>query len=411
MSKHVKYFKKNQTQFIKILFLIKISLIWSCGNDNFNDILYYQEDNSIIFKDNFQLKEYNEVSFPLSNKTAFNNFSICYFEDENQSFVSILNLIEPAIYIYNYNTRQLFKKIILQKEGENGVGKLSKLSSHYIDNLNEVYILNYFELRMYTLNLNGTLLRKDNLANLKDTFSPNPVTSTSFPVVRSDDNKLYIPGHPFFSFKKFKSIASFTVVDLKNYSINYKYIMPKLYEKASWYSNFSYIPTMVKNSTNKKLFVSFPIDPFIYQVEGDTITKDSYVSSKYFKTIQPLTRNTEKDYIGTNYTTQQREEYSGTTPVFRAFLYDKYNNIYIREAVLKPTLTEFKNGNQDPTSSLILLDENFKKIGETLLPNEIYTSRIFFLNKKGLHVAKINKYQENEDEITFGVFKLEKINL
>lgn len=62
--------------------------------------------------------------------------------------------------------------------------------------------------------------------------------------------------------------------------------------------------------------------------------------------------------------------------------------------------------------SVIILDNKFNIIGETLFPENIYNSYIFFVHKDGLYISsdyQIN-YNQSEDTLNFELFNLVKNN-
>ena len=60
--------------------------------------------------------------------------------------------------------------------------------------------------------------------------------------------------------------------------------------------------------------------------------------------------------------------------------------------------------------SIIILDKNFNIIGETLFPEGIYNSYVFFVHKDGLYISKDYQmnYDQSEDFLTFELFNLIK---
>jgi hypothetical protein len=48
------------------------------------------------------------------------------------------------------------------------------------------------------------------------------------------------------------------------------------------------------------------------------------------------------------------------------------------------------------------------KKGEYMLPDSIYETAMTFINKDGFHIAKYSDYKNNENSLTFGVFKIKQ---
>ena len=60
--------------------------------------------------------------------------------------------------------------------------------------------------------------------------------------------------------------------------------------------------------------------------------------------------------------------------------------------------------------SIIILDKEFNIIGETLLPEGVYNSYVFFIDKAGLYISKDYQmnYDQSEDFMIFELFELTK---
>ena len=61
--------------------------------------------------------------------------------------------------------------------------------------------------------------------------------------------------------------------------------------------------------------------------------------------------------------------------------------------------------------SVIILDKGFQIIGETLFPEDIYNSFVFFVNKDGLYISRdyqVGLGNQSDDYMTFELCKLER---
>lgn len=94
---------------------------------------------------------------------------------------------------------------------------------------------------------------------------------------------------------------------------------------------------------------------------------------------------------------------------FGGILYDKANQVYYRMALhgLDDVLNaEF--GFDDQVLSIIILDKDFKKIGETMLPRGKHNFRQWFVGPDGLYISNHHPSQLNsaKREISFTHYKL-----
>lgn len=94
-------------------------------------------------------------------------------------------------------------------------------------------------------------------------------------------------------------------------------------------------------------------------------------------------------------------------------IYDSYRDVYYRFAYPK---TELKDNIQwwgksvygRKKFSVIILDKDFHVVGETLFPEAIYNSYVFFVHKDGLYISRDYQmlYGNAEDYMTFELFNL-----
>ena len=58
--------------------------------------------------------------------------------------------------------------------------------------------------------------------------------------------------------------------------------------------------------------------------------------------------------------------------------------------------------------SIIILDKDFKKIGETMFPDYTYNSNIMFIHEDGLYISDSHYLNPefSDDELSFRLFKL-----
>lgn len=94
-------------------------------------------------------------------------------------------------------------------------------------------------------------------------------------------------------------------------------------------------------------------------------------------------------------------------------VYDPYREVYYRFAYPKTILEDDirwwgKAVYGRKKFSVIILNKDFQIIGETLFPEAIYNSYVFFVNSDGLYISRDYQmlYGQSEDYMTFELFKL-----
>ncbi|MFQ5447803.1 MAG: DUF4221 family protein, partial [Saprospiraceae bacterium] len=127
-----------------------------------------------------------------------------------------------------------------------------------------------------------------------------------------------------------------------------------------------------------------------------------YNASSHFSTIKPFSKEaiTQKNYPGKD----ALQKYDHTTPSYYCIIFDKYRRLYYRFATLPLSEDEYNTADRRHQPTIIILNEDFKKIGETVLPKRGFNYRMIFLNNMGLHIGKESEYRKDESKLTFGIF-------
>lgn len=171
---------------IKILALFTIVL--SC-NTSESPKTYYQAENAEIFDDEFKLKKVETIKFPLDNISNFDNPSVHYFEDGGKKYLSILNHSTRHLNLYDYESKQLLKKIPLFTEGPNSVEDIGIQTGHFAFNKNEYYVLQTWKSIIFKINDKGEVLQKIQLPKNENVF--NAYSTSLFPM-QVDNNNITI---------------------------------------------------------------------------------------------------------------------------------------------------------------------------------------------------------------------------
>jgi len=108
-----------------------------------------------------------------------------------------------------------------------------------------------------------------------------------------------------------------------------------------------------------------------------------------------------RDWNTENLYTRSNKDYS-------TIYYDKYRNIYYRIVFVRPSEKEVLAGNSATNFSIIVFDDELKKLGETeVLDNRIYSTTQMAVLPEGLAIVREDKYKEDDSNLTFSIFKVE----
>lgn len=98
-------------------------------------------------------------------------------------------------------------------------------------------------------------------------------------------------------------------------------------------------------------------------------------------------------------------------PYYGDIIYDEYRQLYYRIAYPKDSLKEGESLSDMMQSgrtrfSIIILDKDLNVVGETMFPENLYRSNLYYIEKDGLYISS-NHYKNshyNEDNLSFDRF-------
>ncbi len=383
IPKYVKYkCISSHCLFVAILFIV----LGAC--DNKREIKTQKK-----FVDKCELKQVDSLLFELDSSTPYGTQSIQLVSHKDSSYLAYLNEQNATIYLYNLKSPKNPKTISFLTEKYN----FTKIHGLHIHSLDSIFILNGY--RLFLSDMGGNIIKTYSLID-KSIYqtSSNPTMGTLAPA-KLIGNTLYISAMPdkdFFNSNYFEGNELKILLNIKTGQFKYTFSYPNSYKNEVWGNNLAYF--FHTYNEDKNVFVySFSIDENIYSTNHSNLLNTFYAGSKFFTGSKPMEGIITKDF-------QKRFEYYLRQPSYFAIYYDKYRKLYYRIAHQPTPEEDIINQNYIKHTSIIILDNNFTKIGETLLPKYGYTETMCFITKEGLYIAKPNK--ENENILSFGLFKI-----
>ena len=338
----------------------------------------------------------------LDDSTVQSPTYLQYFSIKNKNLLAFINEYDISIIINDLETGELYKKIHFEKEGNNGIGTLR---AFYLSD-DTIYLFNYWNQMLYITNINGEVL-KNKIIDLNTYISniniPTILPRTLSPIYKIDNN-LILSG--FTSTEKDDENDSNTpttvIYNIKNDSIHLINSFPPIYHTGFWGGDLNHRGIRYTIGKKKEMVISYSVDEYIYTIDS-TIHKKKYYAGgiNHTKKIKPISKNRNPN----SYNQEDLIEHYMNNITYGGILFDKYREVYYR-ICLNPN----NNSKQDiilrKPASIIILDINFKKIGETFIPKYEYDISSCFISPEGLH---IRVESDDDDIMTFKTFKLEQI--
>ncbi len=379
------------------------------GCSKSKNIVSIPDENSKTFNDKYTLTEYDTVTFPLDSTTAFWHYSssISKSRSDTTYFYSFINGFDQSIKSLSLNGDKI-KSIPLNVKTESGLNLFSEVSTHIFNSPNDLLIYNSNSGTLFNIDSTGYVKTKYDIINYsKDKNTPFPEPSTINPSIKNGDNIYFSCG--LISRTDYRNIGMILKYNLKTRKREFILPLPDTYNKAFWGSPFKYLPNLTLNSKDSTLVISYPISSIVYKADlNGNIIDDVSVGSKYFSEIKPMFNDI--NYAdGKNRDYGNEDIFSFSNSDFAKIIFDEDKNLYYRFAFIRPDINEVKLGNKIPDFSIIITDENLKKIGESRFSGEIYDISMVAVTKHGIWLPRKDFYVEDHSKISFSLFKIQEL--
>ncbi len=380
------------------VFILGLSfLLINCGTTEISNVSYPTT-----------LKKAEELTLPLDDETSY-EFPLCtYLKEDGQEYLYTTNVFTNGIDIYNLGEQRLVKRLRFPTNGPNSIRQIQNFT---VINSDSIYV--YTQANVFqTILVNG----EGEVINSNIFEKPDKISFEAIINHGSGNTS------PTFLHKKQLCFVQYPLIKLADpANINDEFEcelcydletgkgnkmrihFPKSYQNKIW-GAFNFMMSRTKGHDDNVVY-SWPAKDEImvtnFKNEGKWIK--AKVDNDYGKTPQPFYKEPEGDedleVVVFNYT-------------YHRMHYDAYRNVYYRLA-LAP-MDELKVKDYTALSYcpiiVIILNENFEKIGETHLPKNIYDFSACFVGEKGFYIPHTNPGNPNlgENNITYSIFKLQK---
>ncbi|KYG84190.1 hypothetical protein AWW67_03515 [Roseivirga seohaensis] len=398
--------------------LLVVLLLSSCGGTEKSE----KTDNIIAERKPLELIDKGIKSFPLDHETDFQWIKDpSIFQKNGKEYLTFYNRPNHSIYLYDYDSAQLFKKVTLSEQGPNTVPKpfRFKYLIHSMDSIfvqipySGIYLINNQAEVIHRLVSNGEMTFSQRRAERINTVSLDEASTYKKGMLSvANNNQINQPNRPF--------VRAF--VNWEIGSITSDFIRPEsfitLYEEIQAVRNTKgkTIMPLPKHfaADDQYVYATTPISDSIYVFAGNELVKPIYAG------VPSETITDYKSYMPLRELIIESSGGSGSVsgpskmnqPPFFTNLYISPNHKYLYRILshgTKPAINLTTNIEYAAITSatLLVLDLTTEETTSIELPIgelKLYvpTSSGVFANNAGLHIQV--KDQQNEDEIQFRVF-------
>jgi hypothetical protein len=323
-----------------------------------------------------------------------------YFEEGEKEFLAYFSPNDNTIKYFDFDTKKIIDKTVLEQEGPNSVGK-NITGVTYINA--DTILVSTGTYQMSIIDKKGKLKYKKSFAkpasNQKDIIAE-PNFQTVHKGIKNNQN-IWIPVHPYVSSSQkggLDNAPALYNLDIKTNEISSVMKYPDVYAKGVYGPNFSSF-FYDYNTERKQLVWSFAADESLYVYDLQSKKTSSHnARSKYFNEIPPATQSVD-----------EFEEYTKFFVLSNSYgpvYYDPYQKIYVRFVNRAISQEKYNQREWWKKRSTVILDEKFTILGEVEF-SEYINPEMGFVTKKAIYFLLVN---DLEDKMTFVGFKLKNIS-
>lgn len=374
----------------KILLFLSLCILISCKNEKSSNLYSYNLEATKTVK-----------SFTLDSDVRYNAFYLYTFEDDKgKEYLSFLNYRTNQILFYDLKTTDFLFKLNLDSEGPNGI---VQPSGFYIKDFDNIYISSYAYSGLIRVDTSSHVVQKIPYGTTDKGYNVVPsYTPSSHPYIPPViiDGKIYITQQNAVQLSPATETPLSVAIDTvqkkcEGLPLTYGILTDE--ELRANDTGFSRI------FNGEDFIYSFYVDEDIIVASVDhSKVRRIKVKSKYIESPTGIQEHSE-----------QGPKLNLELARYGDLVYDPYREVYYRFVYPKTSLEDNirwwgKSVYGRKLFSVIILNKELQIIGETLFPEAIYNSYVFFVHKDGLYISRDYQmvYGQSEDYMTFELFNL-----
>jgi len=346
----------------------------------------------------------NTFNFIPSKILEIKSDSSFYYNSTNiqveDSLLIMSNNIDNSLYFYNIEKKNFIKKIEFDILGHNGIGR--NIFNYKYVNKDTLFFIGFYEKKITLTDDNGFVKKRYDMVRRTKIDLGNPVVTTSIPMYYRNEKLVFSSFSPYPIIERIETYKNRPVYQtfdlntdkLKNSDFNFN-----ITKIENHYHPDSYMPVSCK-FYNGYLYM-FKFDNTVYYIEGDTLKNSININSELFSFIK---YNKKPNW------NKASSIFIDGLSIYSIRSYNNYIYVIVQLPVNKDKFPKNKRYSfNDKDIAIIVLNDKFEKLTETILPIEKY-QRNMFINKEGLWVSNNNPNNPDFDEskLSFTLFKLEK---
>jgi hypothetical protein len=372
-----------------ILFISIFAFCISCSTDKQSETKGKAQE----YHEKLVLKPLNVKTFSLDATTSSSNSYSHYFKDQSNGseYLMLLNRQTLNLYTFDWKTGESLSKIKLEREGPNGVGRPLTM---VVKTLDSIYVLDPAHFRLALINSKGKVLKSYSLNENSATpkIGAGSMPSADVPI-EIDKNHMYLGASPFedwrveryYSNGKLGLKLNLDTGELENL-ISFPHSFRDRFKDGKALTSQQARFGQTFNRETKQLIFNFMTENDVLVLNMKTGKISSfYAGSKLFNDISypkiGILSNRDKEFV-----------FFAEQPNFASIIYYPSKKVYFRYAAVpnQRRVNKIDQVSSEPYFhySVIILDQNFNKVGETKLNSEHWWVKNSFVTNDGLYIKK-----------------------
>lgn len=346
-------------------------------------------------------KSESRLSFPLNTHTKTLIYTLTPYTDaDGKEYLSFQNEYRNEILFYDMQTGSYRFTVAPALDGPDGVGRFV---GYHIHTLDSIFLTSLDVPEIAWVDRNGKLGGKIEYAHASDGTSLSKFQSLTsyYTPLFLINNELYLISGPN---RWIDQAPVSAAIDLRTRSVE---ALP------FFYPHFPGADNPAKQAGVEEYFSRcYDGKRWIYSFYFD---ENLYVASFRHDSVRRVPAKSR--YIDR---VEQIDDYGRVTfrdlcenPNYGNLLYDPYREVYYRIAYPATEISEKVNAHElllygRKKFSILILDKQFRKIGETLFPDYTYNSLLLFIRKDGLYISDSHPMNPayDDDTLSFRRFDL-----
>nr|WP_321353861.1 DUF4221 family protein [uncultured Draconibacterium sp.] len=334
------------------------------------------------------------LTFELNNRIVNRSVSLMPYTDKDSTrYLYYLSDYTNLICVFNIDEQKLEKIIKLEYNGPDGVGNVNGIE---VISSDSIYVTSNLSKKLFLVNHEGKLISSIDYSKYKQDYLISAPTSRTLENMRMSfkDSVILLPFYPPVGSGNYKNtnpedlrfIAVIDTADKKAETLNVGF--PEDYwedqYKPAW---FGFI------KAENRFYINYTYDDRILESKNGINWIEHVVKSKY-----------------ANVNVKRKNELRAA---YSRLMYDPFRRVFYRFV----EHTQTNNGGRTRKDmvrfpakfSVIILDSEMNKIGETIFPEDTYELNGYFVTQEGLYMSLSNPFNPCYDVNTLK-FELLKLN-